>query len=238
LQNGNVADNFMKNILLIFGGAFFLISCSNQQVEKTQVENKTIVQNKDTATKDTSLKSAYEFFNNPFRDNNNFNIRFGDRFIDSLHALYSNQKQIKVTFTKDICIGDNCESYKTMLNKQDHTVLYFFKGDGGEYGFSNDQFYLKNDTLIYARNFVVSIKTWPTDSTNTEWKIKEIVYNFQAEKPYSRTRTALTRELDRFDFTLGTVTPKSDNAINFEKAYQEELTELKKLLEMKESVED
>ena len=229
----------MKNILLVFIGTFFLINCSNRQVNNP-VDNNAIVQNNDTAIKnttkrDTALEETLGILHNPFRDINNFDIQFGDRFIDSLHVLYSNQGQTKATLTKDICIGDNCESYKTIVNKQENTVLYLFKGDGSEYGFSNDQFYLSKDSLIYARNFSVSVDTWPTDSSHTGWKIQEIVYYLQAEKPCRKTRTAYTAELDKFDFTLRSVTPESDNKVDFEKIYQEKSIELEKLLEMKDS---
>ena len=83
----------------------------------------------------------------------------------NLHTEYS--KTAELTLVRNICVGDNCESYQTFSNKDNHTILYFFKGDGSEYGFSNDQYLLQNDSLKFIRNFNVNIETWPTDSTKT-----------------------------------------------------------------------
>ena len=122
-----------------------------------------------------------------------------------------------------------------MANTQKNTILYLFKGDGGEYGFSNDQYLLHKDSLIYVRNFNVSIGSWPTDSTETQWKIEEIIYHFQGSSSYIKTRTAITKDPDQFDFTLQRV--KQEITYNFEKEklYNEKSLELYKLLEMKDS---
>lgn len=224
----------MKYILIIFLGAFLLADCNNPQTDKP-IENTTAQvkdsSGKNNSKKDTTLEKVQRVLADPFRDINNFDIKLGDRFVDSLHALYS--KQGKVTFTKDICIGDNCESWKTIVNKQKNTTLYLFKGDGSEYGFSNDQFLLKNDSLIYARNFIVNVDKWPMDGAATEWKIEEVIYRFQP--PIITTRIVITKDLDHFDFTLRGVKAKVKNNVEFNKAYQEKSLELEKLLEMKDS---
>jgi hypothetical protein len=217
----------MKNILLTLIISLLLTSCNNRQVDNNVAVNK-----QDTVKIDTSLYKVNRIFNNPFRDINNFEIMFGDNFIDSLHTTYSNKGQIDVILTKDICLGDNCESYKTIVDKSSNKVLYLFKGDGGEYGFSNDQYFLSKDSLTYVRNFSVNIETWPTDSTETEWKIEELVYCFENKKQYSRSRTSFTKNLDEFDFTLKNVKTKNIE-IDFTKTYQDKSVELKKLLEMK-----
>jgi hypothetical protein len=217
----------MKNILLKLIISLLLTSCNNRQVDNNVAVNK-----QDTVKIDTSLYKVNRIFNNPFRDINNFEIMFGDNFIDSLHTTYSNKGQIDVILTKDICLGDNCESYKTIVDKSSNKVLYLFKGDGGEYGFSNDQYFLSKDSLTYVRNFSVNIETWPTDSTETEWKIEELVYCFENKKQYSRSRTSFTKNLDEFDFTLKNVKTKNIE-IDFTKTYQDKSVELKKLLEMK-----
>lgn len=224
----------MKNILSIVFAIFLLASCNNKQPEVI-IENNAPIQNQENPPKDTLLQKAPGIAYNPFKDINNFDIHFGDRFIDSLHASYKGQEQVKVTLTKDICIGDNCESYKTIVNTQKNTILYLFKGDGGEYGFSNDQYLLNNDSLIYVRNFSVGIASWPTDSTATQWKIEERVYHFQGGSPYIKTRTAITKDLDQFDFTLQKVKEKVTNNVDIEKPYNEKSLELKRLLEMKDS---
>lgn len=221
----------MKSVLLLLIMAILLINCNNQQ----SVNNAIVYNNQDTVKKDTSLDRVNRVFNNPFRDINNFDISFGDNFIDSLLVSYVKNARTAITFTKDICIGDNCESYKTIVDKQENTVLYLFKGDGGEYGFSNDQYFLRGDSLIYVRNFNVNVETWPTDSTDTKWKIEEVVYHFQTNQSYTRNRTGYTSNLDKFDFSLKNMTAKTSSAINVEKLYQERSLGLKKLLEMKNS---
>ncbi|OQP60604.1 hypothetical protein A3860_32845 [Niastella vici] len=220
----------MRNVLLLFITAILLSNCNDRQA----VNNAIVTNNKDTVTKDTSLDRVNRIFNNPFRDINNFDISFGDNFIDSLHVSYVKKGRSAVTLTKDICIGDNCESWKTIVDKQENTVLYLFKGDGGEYGFSNDQYFLRGDSLVYVRNFSVSIETWPTDSTDTKWKIEEVVYHFQANQPYTRNRTGYTSTLDKFDFSLKDMAAKTSFDIAT-KLSREKSLELKKLLKMKDS---
>ena len=48
---------------------------------------------------------------------------------------------------------------------------YFFKGDSGEYGFSNDQFITKNDSILFARNFFEKIET-----PGKKRKLKRVFY--------------------------------------------------------------
>jgi hypothetical protein len=198
------------------------------------VANNANVNKHDTLKIDTSLNKVNRIIDNPFRDINNFNILFGNSFVDSLHAAYSNNKQIEVILTKDLCIGDNCESYKTIVDKSSNKILYLFKGDGGDYGFSNDQYFITKDSLTYVRNFSVYIETWPTDSIDTEWKIEELVYCFENGKQYSQSRTSFTKDLDKFDFTLKNVKTKNIE-FDFTKTYNEKSMELKGLLEMENS---
>jgi len=223
----------MRHIPLIFIGAMLLANCNNPQTNNPVASN-TTPQVIDSSKKDTIREKKQEEITDPFRAINNFDLKFGDPFIDSLHTLYS--KNGKVTaFVKDICLGDNCESWQIIVNKKENTTLYLFKGDGSEYGFSNDQFLLKNDSLVYVRNFTVNIDTWPTDSTETRWKIEEVIYHFQDSASYTTTRTVFTKAPDHFDFTLRGVKAKTSKEFNFEKSYAEKSLELEKLLEMKDS---
>ncbi|AEW01143.1 hypothetical protein A4D02_32460 [Niastella koreensis] len=227
----------MKQIPIIFLGAFLLAGCNNPQTGSpinNNISNSATVQVKDSsstapvkdsAVKDNSPKAAAP---DPFRDINNFDIKLGDPFIDSVHALYAKPGLRDVDYTLDVCIGDNCESWKTIINKQENTALYLFKGDGGEYGFSNDQFLLHKDSLVYARNFTVN-------NTGTESKVEEIVYHYQDKIPTVTTRTAITKDIYHFDFTLRGVKAKENTHFDFNKTYREKSTELAKLLAMKDS---
>lgn len=233
----------MKQILIIFLGAFLLGGCNSPQTDNpidNTISNTATAQVKDSSAKDNSPKAATSekvnrALTDPFRDIDNFDNKLGDPFIDSVHALYAKPGLRDVDYILDVCIGDNCESWKTIINKQENTALYLFKGDGSEYGFSNDQFLLRKDSLIYARNFTVNIDKWPTDSTATKWKIEEVIYHFQRETPTITTRTVFTQDPDHFDYTLHGVKPKVKDRLDLNKAYQEKTSELAKLLAMKDS---
>jgi len=233
----------MKQILIIFLGAFLLGGCNSPQTDNpidNTISNTATAQVKDSSAKDNSPKAATSekvnrALTDPFRDIDNFDNKLDDPFIDSVHALYAKPGLRDVDYTLDVCIGDNCESWKTIINKQENTALYLFKGDGGEYGFSNDQFLLKKDSLVYARNFTVGIEGWPTDSTATKWKIKEVIYRFQGERPSITTRTVFTKDPDHFDFTLRGAKAEIKTHFDFNKTYKEKSTELAKLLAMKDS---
>ena len=217
----------MKNIIPIIVTAFLLLSCTNRKAENTFISAGT-----DSIQKDTSLEEVNRIFDNPFRDINNFDMKVGDEFIDDLHNRYS--KTAELTITKNICVGDNCQSYQIFNNKDTNTLLYYFKGDSYEYGFSNDQYLLENDSLTFVRNFNVTIETWPTDNTETIWRVEETIYKFEAKDLRCTKKTALTKNLDRFDFTLKQVTSKIVKVGHDEK-YPEKTEELKELLALKEN---
>lgn len=217
----------MKNYLIIISILF--ANCINKKEE-----NKAIIQINDTLRNNASLEKANRIFNNPFRDINNFNIIFGNKFIDSLHDYYIKDKVSEIALTNDICIGDGCESYQTILNKNNHTNLYFFKGDCGEYGFSNDQFYLQNDSLKFVRNFDVEIETWSTDSSDTIWRIEEKVFKFSSGIVSCLIKTELTKNLDQFDFNIKNAT-SSKPKVGWKETYITKLKELEDHLKRKDS---
>lgn len=139
----------------------------------------------------------------PFININQFDTPVGNSFFDSLHKAYTAQATALVV--KDICTGDYCQSRQTFLNKNENAVLYFIKGNSGEYGFSNNQYFLTNDSLRVAREFYVSIEAWPTDSTATLWKIQETVHTVYADSISCMQRTAYTQTHEGFDYILKNV---------------------------------
>ena len=211
--------------ILIILATFFFANCNNRQVE-----NIAVAQNNDSVQKDTSLQRVNKIFNDPFRDINNFDFKVGNEFIDNLHTEYS--KTAELTLIKDICVGDNCESYQTFINKDNHTILYFFKGDGSEYGFSNDQYLLKNDSLQFVRNF--NVETLPPDSAETIWRVEEITYTFDTQVVSCIKKTTLTKDIGKFDFTLKKVTSEIKK-ISWNEAYKKKTEELEKLLALKDA---
>lgn len=239
-SNTGVGIKWVSNDTLLITGADTTNGYTMKTHLKMKKTNTNIIilyadyvnQKNDSLQQDSSLYKANRIFNNPFRDINNFDIKVGNQTIDSLHTEYL--KTIDPTITKDICIGDNCESYQTFINKDNHSILYFFKGDGGEYGFSNDQYHLKNDSLNFVRNFNVNVAIWPTDTTKTVWRVEEITYKFQGQTVSCNRKTALTKDLDGFDFMLRKRTSEIIKA-SWKVAYQNKTKELEKLLALKDS---
>lgn len=185
----------MRDTYLICLLTVILTACDNRQVDK----DITIV-NKDTTTVDSSLIKTNKIFKNPFRDINNFDIAVGNSLVDSLLKKLSQDPQSKTKTRLDICAGDNCTSLKTVSNST--TTLHLFKSDGGEYGFSNDQFILARDSISFVRNFSVGIETWPTDSTETVWTCTEKIFYFYEKYVKVLEKKVLTKDLYNFDFAL------------------------------------
>jgi len=216
----------MKTTILLLA-ILLLISCNNRQVE-----NEPAAQNIDSLQQESSVNKTDKIFNNSFRDINNFDFKVGNQFIDSLHSEYLKKGELYID--KDICGGDYCQSYQTFINKADNSILYFFKGDAGEYGFSNAQYLLHNDSLSFVRNFNVDIETWPTDTRKTVWKVEEITYKFDDKNVTGTKRTVLTKDLYEFDFTLEKI--KSEIVVfTWKETFKEKTEELKQLLELKNS---
>lgn len=169
-----------------------------------------------------------------YRKINHFNLQIGNAVFDSCYKLILNNPFFKREVVNDLCLGDNCESYQTL--HLDSTTIYFFKGDANEYGFSNDQFILINDSLTFARNMNVSIEKWATDSSETIWKIEEFTYYLNPSNLRATLRTGFTSELEKFDFTFSSL-PALPLKVVFESAYTAKMLELNELLDLKNSQE-
>ena len=231
----------MKNIFVVFFSILILSSCESEQVNEAATN---IKQNADTLKGDSIVKKVNEiidtsavdlgkyFFDNPYRDINNFYISVGNGFIDSVNHAESNRGYIEEE--KDICIRDNCESYLTFSDENNKPVFYFFKSDRGDYGFGNDQYFLINGTISFIRNFNVNVGEWPTDSTPTIWKVEEVTYDFRFNKLKCTSRVVLTKKIDQFDFSLRGAQTK-EMQCDYKITFKEKSTELKKHLERKNS---
>jgi hypothetical protein len=185
----------MRDLYLISLLTIILTACDNRQADK-----EISLVNKDKSTVDSSLIKTNKVFKNPFRDINNFDIAVNNNLADSLLKNLLHDPQSKTKTRLDICAGDNCTSLKTVSNST--TTLHFFKSDGGEYGFSNDQFILTKDSVSFVRNFSVGIETWPTDSTETVWACTEKIFYFYKKYVKVLEKKALTNNLYNFDFSL------------------------------------
>lgn len=179
-----------------------LAACSNEKQEGP-VENvraTDTVNASETVPEKIIPQETKEVPENSFRTIYELESLTGNTYFDSLnHALFIDPNT-KVETRKEICGGDYCQSVRSMYNGT--TTLHFIKGDGGEYGFSNEGYVLENGRLVFAREFDTDIKEWPTDSTNTLWIVKERVFVFKPGKALVKERKTLTRKLYEIDPTL------------------------------------
>lgn len=172
------------------------------------------------------------FLEDPFKDINRFDIAVGNDFIDSVYQAYATGTD--TTSERDLCLGDACTSYLTIENSNENTTLYMAKTNCYEYGFGNDQFLLKNDSLYFTRRFNVNVEEYPTAQTDTKWRIEETVHWFNGDSVTRYIRTTFTRKLDGFDFTLKNVTPVLTPADT--SAYANDVEHLKQILTLKEKI--
>ncbi len=181
------------------------------------------------------IKNTNTIFLDPFRDINNFEIKVGNAHIDSLHSKLS--KLNKPKEINDICVGDYCISYQILINKEEDLILYFFKGDGGEYGFGNDQFILEKDRIVFGRNFNVEIENYPTGSSETILSCEESIFYFYEEN-YTKiiTRKILITDLSKTEFSLQNE-PFEILSIHGQNILETKAEELQKLLNLKNHVE-
>lgn len=209
----------MRNYTIIIILTFVLLACDSKHAEQATNSG-----HSDTLIADSTLIKTNRIFDNPYRDINNFDEITGDSAVDGLYRQLSLDGQTTIEIKNDICAGDNCTSIKSLKNG--NTALYLFKSDGGEYGFSNDQFILKRDSLSFARKFNVSVEIWPTDTTKTIWSCAESVYYFYKDHVKILERKVLTKDLYGFDFTLRGINYeiKSANGTNLYKEKNDELT--------------
>ena len=216
----------MRNYSLIIILTFVLLACDSKRAEQATNSG-----HSDTLIADSSVFKTDRIFDNPYRDINNFDEIIGDSEVDGLYRQLSLDGKTTIDIKNDICAGDNCTSLKSLKNG--NTTLYLFKSDGGEYGFSNHQFILKWDSLSFAREFDVSIETWPTDTTKTVWSCTEIVYYFYEDHVKILERKVLTKDLYGFDFTLKGIKYEINSAYGTN-LYNEKYDELTGLLTAKD----
>lgn len=211
---------------------FIVYACNNKSdsAAAVAVQKTDSLANK-VPSKDTPSPARAPFVQDPFIDINRFDTATGNHFIDSIYKAY--YFEATVTGEHDLCLGDACHSYKKLENPDEQTTLYMVKTDCSEYGFGNDQFLLKNDSLIFARNFNVQIKEWPTEKKATQWLIEEKVYRFNGDSVTCYVKNAFTQNREHFDYTLKNITPALIT-VNAAKSYAEHKESLHQILTLKE----
>lgn len=217
----------MRHLFAISLLAMLLNSCGNLELGKETVSLKS-----DVPEKDSSAIKTDRIFRNPIRSITDFDRPVGCNYIDSLYKKLVQDNRTKQEVRTEICNGDNCESIKTLTGPG--TTLHLFKGDAGEYGFSNDQFVLAGDTLLFVRNFSVGIETWPTDTSETIWVCTEALIYFYAKSVKVLERKTLTKDLYNFDFSLSQL-PFEIKTLYRTDLYKDKKDELHSLLTMESS---
>ncbi|MGV3611293.1 MAG: hypothetical protein ACO1N0_10115 [Fluviicola sp.] len=179
-----------------------LTACNNEEsplVKKDPTEirqmNSSTTQNegKDIGGKDSINNSLKDrFWMSSYMNTDNFSFKTGYVPIDDLKYEFDNDPKTKVSYRRDLGGGDCVFSIKSMKrNKND--VLHCMKGDCGEYGFSNDQYYFFKDSLKLFRSFNVNINTWPGEEGEAStWKVEEEVYVFSNDKVSIKKRELIT----------------------------------------------
>lgn len=172
-----------------------------------------------------------EFLNSPERDINNFEVTTFSTFSDSLHSDTDSNKHFTMEVAHDVCLGDLCYSYQKFTNKKSREVVYFFKCDGGDYGFSNSQYMLeKTGELAYARRLSLSVSEFPTDSTNTIWKVEETIVMGAIPEVYW-SKIDFIENPAAYDFSMQNIEQIQLSGKTKERS-EELLNELKSMLEM------
>ena len=110
--------------------------------------------------------------------------------------------------------------------------MYLFKADCGEYGFSNDQFLLVNDSIADVRNFKIDIQEFPTDKSPTIWNIEERIYQFNKTTVNIQYRKKLVKDILNYDWKRDTM-PFKNQTKDKSDIYVTKKEELRKLLEIK-----
>lgn len=222
------ATLYVSVILLAY---FSLTGCSgnNNDQKGTPADSAIASQATDSSTILSRREHAPEA---PYRSLDTFNVATGNAFFDSLYQQYLTSAVL--TQDSDICIGDACHSWQTLKDTSTNAVLYFFKGDGYEYGFSNDQYWVVNDTIRFSRSFNVNVEEYPTNTSKTLWRVEEVVYDLRNDINTCIRRTAFSSQMEGFDFALPNV-PGAVVPADAKKSPKELQEELKQLLEMKYS---
>jgi hypothetical protein len=183
-------------LLILVLTILVLQGCSNIPADRAETNDKTGTYSAKQVSKDLVDNN----FNSPTRDLNNFFVKVNCQPIDSLNDLFQADKNVQVVTKTDLCVGDCCTSFKRMTDNKSNSTFCFIKTDCGEYGFSNDQYFLLENNLSLIRNFNLGIEEWPTDSTKTLWSIEEKLFFFSNNKVIVRERKKLSYNNTTFTF--------------------------------------
>lgn len=163
----------------------------------------------DTPAKENIDKDPDQYFFNPTRDLDNFQIKTGYAYIDSIYAAFLKDPHVRLSGRKDICNGDHCMTYQVRTNTDEQMAFYFFKHDYGEYGYDNDQFFTVHDSLRAVRHFRIGIREWPSDTSATLWSVDEEILFFGDTTVTRKERKRFTTSMKNLEKSLDDLPFKS-----------------------------
>lgn len=108
--------------------------------------------------------------------------------LDSLLLPLKQGPKVEQIIKKDYCWGDCCGAYKLIINKDVSAKMYLFKTECYDYGFGNDQFYFRNDSLKIVRNFNYGIEEFGNEKRPTVFYVEEQLFFFDSVKVVIRER--------------------------------------------------
>jgi hypothetical protein len=232
----------MKSVL-IFVLLFFMVACGNEEspVGTSQKKGKEVNSMNELKTTGKKMPDLIQkdqewaeedqpFWLSHYMDLDNFSFLTGDLRIDVLKNEFDQNPKTKNSYRRDEA-GDCAYSIKSMYNNKNET-LHYMKGDCGEYGFSNDQYYLQNDSLKLIREFFVGINTWPDEQKGSSWKVKEIVYIFSRNKTQIKERELITTSDQLKKIFLIRKKPFVEKTVSLESIYEEKKKEMVSNLEI------
>jgi len=231
-------EKYLNKILLILVLTSFLTSCNNKQTKIDSIKLKADTLIKETASQtsktasDSVSKKADKFFNDESRDINNFTSKIYNELFDNLNIQFTNNKQAQTSIKNNLCGGDYCLSYKILTDNQSKSTLYLFKADCGEYGFSNDQFLITNDSLVSVRNFKIEIQEFSTETSPTIWSIEENIYQFNKSTVTIKSRKKQVKDILNYDWKKETM-PFNSQTIGKSDICKTKKEQLRKLIETK-----
>ena len=152
--------------------------------------------------------------------------------LDAIIQKLSSDPAVEIIENIGYTWGDCDGSYRKLSDKKGNT-LYIFKNDCGEYGYGNDQFWLRNDSLLISRHYGLS-QAWD-DNDEITFILEEEVYTFKNGKI-----TVKKREKQGHPWQLRTLANVSfrDSIMDYDDACFEETNELEELLQLQELGEE
>jgi len=209
------------------------VADQNVQIDPDSLQRTQVMEK----TSDDSIRKNQEaedepFWSSSYMSTDNFSITTGYLPIDKLKEKFDKNPNTKSTLSDYAEYGDCGYRVKTMKNDKKE-ILHYRKGDCGEYGFSNTQYYLQNDSLRLIRMFSVGINTWPDEPEGSTWKVEETVHIFNKSEVLIKNRELII-DSDRLKTVFSIrEKPFKEKRVSLESIYEEKKKQMIFGLEMK-----